>query len=442
MRQRKHSIDIILRDNRVDVQGSGSFLLHFAVCLPNTDIADRMIQNGADVNTQDSDGESVLHKAVKYNNSQQVRLLLEHGADVSFDDNYGHNPLHYNAEIYHHYKVDLGLHDPHESQKQIYEIYKLLLSKGANLNQGNHRGTSPFLAALKADNLAIVKLLLENGADIKAVDWSGKTALHYVAQNPNEDVVEFILDQGLDIKSRAKDGSTPLHCSVIGRNLAGCKVFLRRGAVVNSKCLKGQTPLSQSAGTHVFRPNGEIVRLLLEYGASVADGLIEGRSILEFVAEDMDKNDEMRNILMQHMAKLQGLDLPTNESDQRTVKSNPWYHVYYQKCLRELESMKKTIFYNNLFVFNLVSGNDRVISGYARNNELLKAFEEIDCENRFPIYFKSLKARLRTAVNMQRLLAAAAKVVEKLFNFHDPFHVISQKIVDYLREKDLEMLTT
>lgn len=102
--------------------------------------------------------------------------------------------------------------------------------------------------------------------------------------------------------------------------------------------------------------------------------------------------------------------------------------------------MKKTIFYNNLSVYNILTESDSLILAYARNDELVKALEKIDGEKRFPMYFDSLNARLRDAVCMQKLRAAAAKVVEELFEFNDPFHVISENIVSYLNAKDLRRL--
>lgn len=89
-----------LQDDRINANGDGSLLLHFAVCLANTDISLGMIQKGIDINVQNYEGVSVLHRAVRYNKSQQVKLLLDHGADLSLKNVLGNTPLHHNLKAY------------------------------------------------------------------------------------------------------------------------------------------------------------------------------------------------------------------------------------------------------------------------------------------------------------------------------------------------------
>lgn len=49
-----------------------------------------LLENGADINAQDSDLNTALHKAVKYSRSpEMVGILLEHGADPSIKNDEG-----------------------------------------------------------------------------------------------------------------------------------------------------------------------------------------------------------------------------------------------------------------------------------------------------------------------------------------------------------------
>lgn len=181
----------MFQDNRINVQGYGSLLLHFAVCLPNTDIALHLIRLiGANINIRTDNVVSVLHRAIQYNNSQQVELLLEHGADVTLKTDDGDTPLHYSGK---RFRSKFGGCDFNDWQKQKYNIYKLLLEKGADCNEKNNEGSTPFLAAVSSRSLEIVELLMNNEADVKAIDSKGRTALHCVMENGYEEVIEFIL---------------------------------------------------------------------------------------------------------------------------------------------------------------------------------------------------------------------------------------------------------
>ena len=53
------------------------------------------MNSGADVNFQNSDGQTALHIAVYHANEDIVQLLLNSGADVNIQDKYGFTALHY-----------------------------------------------------------------------------------------------------------------------------------------------------------------------------------------------------------------------------------------------------------------------------------------------------------------------------------------------------------
>lgn len=102
--------------------------------------------------------------------------------------------------------------------------------------------------------------------------------------------------------------------------------------------------------------------------------------------------------------------------------------------------MKDAKFYNNVSLSNILMDSRKVISALARNEDLVKAFEDKAYDSQFPIYFTGLKKRFYTEVKEQRLRRAAAKIISNIFILNDEFHPISQNIIRYLREKDLEFL--
>ena len=68
-----------------------------------------------------------------------------------------------------------------------------------SFNPGYHNGGENLLHhAVKNGHLSMIKLLLERGASINQQDESGNTALHYAAANGKKDAVKYLLEQGAD----------------------------------------------------------------------------------------------------------------------------------------------------------------------------------------------------------------------------------------------------
>lgn len=150
---------------------------------------------------------------------------------------------------------------------------------------------------------------------------------------------------------------------------------------------------------------------------------------------------ENKQVVMKYIAKMKCLNLTRNlrlNATDRLIEESVRNDVYYQSCLQELQNMQD-MFYNNISVFDVLVRGDKVISAYARNNELLEAFEKVDIK-KFPIYFESLKKRFGAAVERQRLKDAAIETVAHIFEFHNALYVIIEKIVSYLTFIDLKIL--
>lgn len=410
---------------------------HEAVAQERPDLALilNMIGNGTNVNEYDINGYTPLHLAVSQGNLRVIQLLLEHGTEISLKD-FLSRRTSLGAAAY-------GMR--RKSPDEIYDIYKFLLERGANCNEQDAEQHTPFLDALMFHSLKVIKLLLEHGADVRAVSGINETALHFAARNTNLDVIKFILDKGFDIEcSTTRSGYSPLHFAVQFRNSEGCKFLLQRDAMVSRQTTNGITPLI-IAVTHksVDRGSGEmdqvnIVQILLDFGANVSEKT-RSRSVLK-IASMRNASEEVRNLLMRHVATMQSLSLTIDADDQQLINNKKCYRDYYQRCLQELENMKETKFYNNLSLFNILTESKKVIAAYARNQELVDALEGNDYESKFPVYYVWLKNRFDIEVKKQRLRSAAAKVLGDLFKLNDPLHPANQKIISYLSDEDLHFL--
>ena len=109
--------------------------------------------------------DALLQRAVWRGNTQMVQQLIDEGANLGTQDRHGNTPLH-NAVLY-----------------GRAEVVTELLMAGANINALNRKGETPLHIA--ADRTEIIALLLPFHPDLNIRDFRGKTALeHSILREP------------------------------------------------------------------------------------------------------------------------------------------------------------------------------------------------------------------------------------------------------------------
>lgn len=247
--------------------------------------------------------------------------------------------------------------------------------------------------------------------------------------------------------------SSSLHKAAERADFESCERLLRHGACVNESnaC---STPLLRALG--ICRNCSNIcareksVELLLEYGAdmsacgmklvpSVIRGfkLKVGRS-LDFAA--VCNCESLKGLLIRHMVQMEYQNLDIDEEDQHTIERHTYYKTFYERCVQEIEDMKKAKFYNNVTIFHIFMNmkNKKVVSGYARNEELVRALDNKCYAEKYPIYFASLKKKFDAMVEEQRLQYNASKILSNIFKLNDGSHAVILRIFSFLREEDLK----
>jgi ankyrin repeat protein len=81
------------------------------------------------------------------------------------------------------------------------EIAAFLISKGANVNAVNGKGTSVFMYAKTPvlqnfKGINILNLLIHNGAKINHLDKFSKSVLDYVYELKNEELLKWLISKG------------------------------------------------------------------------------------------------------------------------------------------------------------------------------------------------------------------------------------------------------
>ncbi len=125
-----------------------------------------LIEAGANINAVTTvQKETPLHIAVRYGHKEVAELLLNKGANVNAVERRKWTPLHTAVK---------------SGKVQVAE---LLLDRGANVNAVDNLDMTPLHFALKYNREELVRLLLDRGANVNAVDKKGRTPLSIVASD-------------------------------------------------------------------------------------------------------------------------------------------------------------------------------------------------------------------------------------------------------------------
>ncbi|WP_264706439.1 ankyrin repeat domain-containing protein [Wolbachia endosymbiont (group B) of Colias croceus] len=123
----------------------------------------------------------------------EAKGLIAQGANIDTNDKNGNTLLYSAAEI-----GDLNL-------------VKLLLDNGANIEakNGEYQAT-PLHGAVENYRIDVVKLLLNRGANVNAEDKDNWTPLHYGADTNSPDIVKVLVDAHANLGAKGNYGKTPL----------------------------------------------------------------------------------------------------------------------------------------------------------------------------------------------------------------------------------------
>jgi len=194
--------------------GSHGTPLHAASYGGHLEVARLLLENGANVNSEDDNGKPPLLAAYRRNDNLAaiMRLLLQHGADPD---------VWYDGD-------GLILHDA--AYFGYVDVMELLVQHSADVNARGDGNKTPLFWASAGGSVEAVQFLLRRGANVNAQSEGDGTPLSRASRNGHLDVVRVLLEHGADVHIRQ------------GNNLAPFQVATSNG-------------------------HTEIARLLLEYGA-------------------------------------------------------------------------------------------------------------------------------------------------------------------------------
>lgn len=180
--------------------GSHTELTPLAIALiaEKLEIAELLIQNGADLNEPQK---PAFLLAVRYCGEKLIRFVYEHGARIDSLNRVGSSAY---QEAYYGNKKNIPL---------IYEL-------GLDIRKF---GGKTLRTAVSDHNLKIVEYLLSHGVDINynepdMVYPYQATPLTIAARNGNMSMVRYLIERGADVTKGEKDGERPYTIAVANKN--------------------------------------------------------------------------------------------------------------------------------------------------------------------------------------------------------------------------------
>lgn len=149
----------------------------------------RLIREGANVNGRNSGGRTPLHEAVRDGLTDIANVLIDSGADVNATTRgFGETPLHYAVRFGHSDLVDI------------------LIKAGANVNAVDKDGLTPLHEAADDGNTVLASVLIDAGADVDTRDKKGRTPLYLAIEGGNPQVAKLLRDAGAEEPLIGEDG--------------------------------------------------------------------------------------------------------------------------------------------------------------------------------------------------------------------------------------------
>jgi RNA polymerase sigma factor (sigma-70 family) len=159
-----------------------------------------LLQQGANINSTNSFGQTALMMAAGKVQTNVVQVLLEKGAEIDVEDALGETAFSVSSSRY---------------ASRSEPLLLFLLDKGAVIDHQNKLGQTVLMNAASGGQVDLVRFLLDHGANINFQNdrhpqkrLRGETALMRAALNDHREVVELLIQRGADIHLKTSTGET------------------------------------------------------------------------------------------------------------------------------------------------------------------------------------------------------------------------------------------
>ena len=214
-----------------------------AVTNNHLDTACRCLDQGADINATNSEGETALIIAASNNHADIVEMLLSREPMINHTDNIGSTALIMAAENGHTH------------------IVQILLEHGAAINNHGTGGNTALILAAENGHTEIVNSLLRHRVDINGTNILGQTALIEAAGQGHTSVVKALLEHGADTRCVSRGSWTALISAAAFDHVEVVKTLLEYRLLWSTSWFNFKYMLS-GKGANYYNFNEDLVEAL------------------------------------------------------------------------------------------------------------------------------------------------------------------------------------
>ena len=355
----------VLKNTDLDISArhNTSTLLHIAAAKGTPFMIKTLIDKGADPNNLDGFNKTPLLLAILHDNSENAECLLECGASA--------NCMGKESLIRQSHLISAAY-------KQNFKVVKMLVEKGANVNELLYQVT-PLLMAC-GDGL-------DNNSSSRR-------------NQCNPEIVQFLLEHGAHVEVENRSFMTPLEISCALGNLEVVNVLLRRGAKIRHL---------RTLHSAVCGKNADIVKLIVKMipekykSENINSSCPCHGTVMQIAFAQNDPNDDILTIFVAICAELIASNKVVSE-ENRKILENETVQQIYMECEEEIARMKVNIYEPIAFTyFDILTKNIDYLGGVLNNPSIANILQELHYKYEFEIYAETLEARIREA-NYSRFL--------------------------------------
>jgi uncharacterized protein len=259
-------IRIILSILSVGVLAAGCGTVADAAFHGNRSEVASLVESGKDINQQDSVNHwTGLMWAASEGHTEIADYLIQHGADPNLKDDDGLTAMQIAAS------------------RDRLEIAKLLVAHKADVNSQDKEGFTPLL---RASTPAIRKVLIESGADVNARNKAGLTPLWDAAVVGDGQSVELLVQKGARVNEKSGD-RTPLLAVCAFEEFGSAMVKIATGVRWDALSDAQKTEAFDRIAKPIMDPRLETARHLLKAGANISATDDLGQSALHWAVASL-----------------------------------------------------------------------------------------------------------------------------------------------------------
>lgn len=206
-------------------------MLNIALSTSNLELITELLDAGVNPNIY-LNGRSAVQILIEEGKFEIAKLLIKHGAEINFVNSNGLSLLHYAV-----LSGNLDL------------IRFFCQHPNISINNKNADGTSAAIAALLCNNEEALKCLIFEGIDLNVRDNSGQTIAHEVIKRGNLSILLILKNAGVDFNVKSHNGITPMHIAAQKGRIDLIKALVSAKADINAQDYSNLSPLDSKGKT-------------------------------------------------------------------------------------------------------------------------------------------------------------------------------------------------